>query len=38
MTMPTTNLALTKISKLLLKGFVHQTEPVVVNLEGRSNK
>lgn len=36
--MSATNLALTKVSKPLLREFVHQTESVVVNLEGRSNK
>jgi len=33
LTLPTTNLTLTKVSKPLLKGFVHQTESVVTNLE-----
>lgn len=36
--MSAANLALTKVSKLLLKGFVHQVELVVVNLEGHFNK
>jgi hypothetical protein len=34
LTLPTTNHTLTKVSKPLLKGFVHQTELVVTNLEG----
>ncbi|KAL9384216.1 hypothetical protein Peur_024539 [Populus x canadensis] len=31
LTLPATNLALNKVSKPLLKGFVHQTESVVIN-------
>ena len=38
MTLPATNLALNKLSKPLLKGFVHQTESVVINPKGLPNK
>ena len=38
LTLPATNLALNKVSKPLLKGFVHQTESVVINLKGLPDK
>ncbi|KAB5515689.1 hypothetical protein DKX38_026337 [Salix brachista] len=38
LTLPSTNLALNKVSKPLLKGFVHQTESVVINLKGLPDK
>ncbi|KAB5519123.1 hypothetical protein DKX38_023442 [Salix brachista] len=38
LTLPTTNLTLNKVSKPLLKGFVHQTESVVINLKGLPDK
>jgi hypothetical protein len=37
-TLPSTNLALNNVLKPLLKGFVHQTELVVTNLERLFNK
>jgi len=36
--LPATNLALNKVSKHLLKGFVHQTESVVINPRGLPDK
>ncbi|KAB5563764.1 hypothetical protein DKX38_003818 [Salix brachista] len=38
LTLPATNLALNKVSKPLLKGFVHQTESVVINFKGLPDK
>jgi len=38
LTLPATNLALNKVSKPLLKGLVHQTESVVINLKGLPDK
>ena len=38
LTLLPTNLKLTKVSKPLSKMFVHQTESVVINLEGLTNK
>jgi len=38
LTLPATNLALNKVSKPLLKGFVHQTESVVINPRGLPDK
>jgi len=37
-TLPSTNLALNNVLKPLLKGFVHQTELMVINLERLLNK
>jgi hypothetical protein len=37
-TLPSTNLALNNVLKPLLKGFVHQTELMVTNLERLLNK
>uniref|UniRef100_A0A6N2MMH1 Retrotransposon gag domain-containing protein n=1 Tax=Salix viminalis TaxID=40686 RepID=A0A6N2MMH1_SALVM len=38
LTLPATNLALNKVSKPLLKGFIHQTESVVTNFKGLPDK
>jgi hypothetical protein len=38
LTLSATNLTLNKVSKPLLKGFVHQTELMVTNREGLSDK
>uniref|UniRef100_A0A6N2MI02 Retrotransposon gag domain-containing protein n=1 Tax=Salix viminalis TaxID=40686 RepID=A0A6N2MI02_SALVM len=38
LTLPATNLALNKVSKPLLKGFVHQTESVVIKYLGLPDK